>query len=133
MKDREHSDAAKRVYDTYHLHRTADLHGGLGKWFACALNDGATDGVLYENKSDAIRHQHHNEQYYAFIQVTYANMTRCTAEVFLKVNRRLYDAGIRMADPAAKGGGKELIRRASTEDQLAYLRGKSQNVTLSPN
>lgn len=129
-KDREHSDAAKRVYDNYHLHRTVDLHAALGKWIACALNDGASDGVLYESKSDAISHQHHNEEYYAFVQITYANMTLCTAETFLVINRRLYDAGIRIADNPK---GREVIRRSSTEDQLAYLRGVSQNVTFSGN
>lgn len=130
----DHTDAAKKIYDTYHLHRTADYYNALGKWFACALNDGSTDGVLYDSKSDCIRHQHHNEMYYAFIQITPANMTPCSAEIFLGITRRMYDAGFRMADPDdRKGGGHQLITRSSVEDQLAYLRGKSQNLAGSPN
>jgi hypothetical protein len=127
----DHSNAAKRVYDIYHLHRTANVYGSLGKWIACALNDGTSDGVLYDSKSDAISHQHHNEQFYAYIQITYANMTQCSAEIFLKVTRRMYDAGIRMADPDHKDGGRQLITRSSVEDQLAYLRGRSQNLSLN--
>ena len=58
-KGRGHDDAAKRIYDTYHLHRTADQFGALGKWFAAALNDGTTDGQIYDSRKDAILHQHH--------------------------------------------------------------------------
>lgn len=129
----DHSDAAKRVYDNYHLHRTADYYGTLGKWIACALSDGSSDGIAYDSKSDAIRHQHHNEQYYAYIQITPANMTHCSAEIFLGITRRLYDAGMRMADPDHPQGGKQLIQRVSVEDQLAYLRGRSQNLILPHN
>jgi hypothetical protein len=128
-----HSDAAKRIYDTYHLHRTADLYGATGKWFACALADGTTDGELYDTKSDCIRHQHHNEQFYAYVQITPANMSKCSAEIFLGITRRLYDAGMRMADPDHREGGHQLITRVSVEDQLAYLRGRSQNIRVSRN
>jgi hypothetical protein len=127
-RGREHSDAAKRVYDTYHLHRTADYFMSLGKWIAVALQDGTSDGVLYDSKQDAILHQHHNEQWYAYIQITPANMTVCSAEIFLGVTRRLYDKGFRLTDPASRGGGREIIKRASYEDQVAILRMKPTNV-----
>lgn len=130
MRGKPHSDAAKRIYDNYHLHRSADYYGSIGKWIACALNDGSSDGEKYDSKSDCIRHQHHNEQFYAYIQITPAMMTVCSAEIFLGVTRRLYDAGIRMADPDHREGGRQLITRTSVEDQMAYLRGKSQNLTV---
>lgn len=114
-----HDDAAKRIYDTYHLHRTADLYGGIGRWFAAALNDGTTDGQLYDSKSDAISHQHHNEQYYTFIQITPANITVCSAAAMLAITRRLYDAGMRMTDPDQ--ARREPIKRVSTEDQMAFV------------
>lgn len=123
-----HSDAAKRVYDTYHLHRTADLYGGLGKWFASALADGSSDGSLYDSKSDAIKHQHHNENYYTFIQISMENLTVCAAEVMLSLARRLYDAGLRMTDPEV--AKRDVIKRASQEDQLAMVRGWPTNLTL---
>lgn len=125
-----HSDAAKRVHDNYHLHRTADYFASLGKWIAVALQDGSSDGVLYDSKQDAITHQHHNEQWYAYIQITPANMTVCSAEIFLGVTRRLYDKGFRMVDPDHRGGGRELIKRASFEDQVSLLRGKPTNLSI---
>lgn len=130
MAGKPHTDAAKRIYDNYHLHRTVDLYGSQGKWIACALNDGSSDGVLYDSRSDAVTHQHHNEQYYLYIQITPANMSLCDAEIYLGVNRRLEKAGFKMADPDHRGGGTEVIKRASVEDQLAYLRGKSQNIRV---
>jgi hypothetical protein len=126
-----HSDAAKRVYDTYHLHRTADLYGSLGKWFASALADGTSDNVLYDSKSEAIRHQHHNENYYTYIQVTQANMTVCSAEVMLKIARTLYNKGWRMTDPGT--ARRDPIKRMSTEDMLDLMRGQAGNWKLEEN
>jgi hypothetical protein len=113
-----HSDAAKRIYDTYHLHRTADLYGAVGKWIACALNDGTSDGTLYPSKKSAILHQHHNEQYYTYIQITPANMTVCSAEVMLTIARKLYDKGFRITDPDDMR--REPIKRTALEDQNAF-------------
>jgi hypothetical protein len=131
QKGMGHSDAAKRIYDTYHLHRTADPFGARGKWFAAALNDGTTDGQLYDSKSDAIAHQHHDENYYTYIQITPANITVCSAEVMLTLARKLYDKGLRMTEPAV--ARREPIKRVSTEDQLALvLRGIPTGLDWSP-
>jgi hypothetical protein len=122
-----HSDGAKRIYDTYHLHRTADLYGAVGQWFAASLNDGTTDGHTYPNRKEAIRHQHHNEQYYTYIQITPANMTVCSAEVMLTVARRLYSKGFRITDP--DDARREPIKRTNAEDQMAFAyRGVVTNV-----
>lgn len=118
----DHSDAAKRTSDAYRLHRLADPYGSVGHWFACRLTDGVTDQTLYDSKSDCIRHQHHNEQYYAFVQIVPSDMTPCDAETFLRVQRRLYEKGIRQADPDAKGGGKVMIPRLTREDMGAQMR-----------
>jgi hypothetical protein len=132
MRGFEHTDPAKRVCDTYTLHKVADWPGNLGKWFAVALADGTSDNILYDSKPDAIRHQHHNENYYAFIQVTPAQMTPCTAEIFLAGVRKLYDAGLRMTDPVI--ARKEVIKRATYEDQVAQsLHMRTQNLTFNPN
>lgn len=118
----EHSDAAKRVSDTYNLHTSVDRYGSIGKWFAAALEDGHSDGTLYDSKHDCIAHQHHNEMYYAYISIKPSSMSVCDAELFLNINRRLYKAGIRMADPANRKGSPELIKRASVEDMRSLLR-----------
>lgn len=116
------SDEAKRVSDHYNLHRIADPHGSIGKWFAVKLHDGESDRVLYDSKSDAVTHQHHNENYYAFIQVGPWPMTPTDAESFLATHRRMYDAGLRMADRDAASGGRDVIKRVSAEDQYNQLR-----------
>lgn len=126
----DHSDAAKRVADIYNMHRVADPYGCIGSWFACALSDGTSDMVLYDSKRDAIRHQHHNENWYTFIQLVPSTMTPCEAEVMLKVARMLYDAGGRISDGFSK---HDLIKRLGWEDQLALSEGIAQNVRFGRN
>lgn len=125
-----HSDAAKRVCDEYNLHRLALGYDAIGKWFACALADGTSDHVAYDNKLSAVRHQHHNEQYYTFIKIGPPTMNQCEAEVMLTTARSLYDKGLRLTDPDDTHGGKDVIKRSSVEDQLALSRGISQNLII---
>lgn len=120
-----HSDAAKRIVDVYNMHRAADPYGCIGFWIACALNDGSSDNVLYESKRDAIKHQHHNENYYTFIQIVPSTMTECEAEVMLKVARMAYDSGMRVTDGLSR---HDLIKRLGWEDQLALADGIASNV-----
>lgn len=130
---REHSDAAKRLSDTYNLHRTAgDTLGitAIGKWFAAALQDGESDGVLYDTRRDCVLHQKHNEQRYTFIKIGPYSMNYCEAEVMLRVARKAYDAGMRLVDPEEKHGGRELIKRLTTEDQLALALGRATNLVM---
>lgn len=121
----DHSDAAKRVADIYSLHRIADPYANIGFWIACALADGQSDMVLYETKRDAIKHQHHNENMYTYIQIVPSTMTPCEAEVMLKVARMAYDNGMRITDGLSR---HDLIKRLGWEDQLALSRGTVQNV-----
>lgn len=114
-----HSDAAKRVSDTWNLHRIGAPYDSVGKWFAVRMDDGTSDNVLYDNKQDAVRHQHHDEQFYAFLCVKPFTLDYCTAEVYLVGARKLHDAGLRMTDPAHASGGPDVIRRSSWEDQAA--------------
>jgi hypothetical protein len=123
-----HSDAAKRMCDTYNLHRAVDLYGNMGKWFAVRLADGTGDGMLYDTKSEAALFQRIDEKYFAYVQVTAAQMTICSAEAYLMLLRRMYDAGIRQVDPDDAKGGKEVIKRMNSEDQLAQVFGRPQNL-----
>ena len=119
-----HEDAAGRVADTWNLHLVAGRGLGLsnvGRWFAAALADGRGDGVLYDSRADAVRHQHHNEQYYMFLRLVPSEMTVCQAASLLRTHRLAYDAGFRMTDPDARGGGYELIPALTLEDSAAQL------------
>lgn len=130
MENGEHSDAAKRITDTYALHRLADLYGNMGHWMACRLDDGTSDNVLYDTKASAIRHQHHNENYFTFIQMVPSQITACEAEVMLKVARMLYAKGWRMSGDESKF---DLIKRLSWEDQKAMSEGIVTNIRLGRN
>lgn len=130
FKGIDHSDAAKRLGDTYNLHRIGAGHASIGKWFAASLSEGRSDDTLYDDKLSCVRHQHHNEKYYAFIKIAPNSMNACEAEVILKTHRQMYKNGLRMADPDHKHGGPDLITRLTAEDQLAQMRGVVQNLRI---
>lgn len=126
----DHSDASKRIADTYCLHRLADPYGCIGSWIACSLEDGSSDNVLYDSKPDAIKHQHHNENWFTFIQIVPAMMTPCEAEVMLRTARMIYAADGRMSDGFSK---HDLIKRLGWEDQMAQSKGVVQNIRIGRN
>lgn len=125
-----HDDAAKRIADTYNLHRLGMGDASIGRWFAARLIDGTSDDVLYDNKRDAVSHQHHNERYYTFIKINLSDMTPCSAAVMLKTARALERSGMRMADPDDVHGGKDVIKRLTVEDQMAQSRGVNTNLIM---
>lgn len=130
-----YGDAARRVADTYALHRLADPIGNIGQWFAVRLSDGTSDNTLYPSKKDCILHQHGEEQLYAYVQIVPATMTPEDAQIFLNTHRKLYDAGIRLVDPDHSAGGLDLITRVNREDQLANIKaalrmGKPSNLIV---
>lgn len=125
-----HSDAAKRLSDTYNLHRIGAGWKAVRRWIAVRLDDGTSDQVLYDTKLDAVTHQHHNEKFYAFIRIVPSSMTECDAEIMLRTHRTLYENGLRIADPDHKHGGMDVIKRSSIEDQFAQIRGINTNLIL---
>lgn len=120
-----HSDAAKRVYDTYLLHRMGNGNAAVGHWFAFSLSDGTTDGALYASKQEAIDHQKHNETYRGFIQIVPPMITICEAEAFIYTSRIMYAVG-------ASGGVRELIPRVSGEDNRSMLKSISNGGRTRP-
>jgi hypothetical protein len=127
-----HSDAAKRVSDTYRLHKIGIGNQAIGQWFAARLADGTTDNVLYGTKRAAVRHQHHNEVYFAFVCIGPGDMSPCEADEFLALNRMLYDKGIRMTDPDDVKGGREIVQRSTVEDQRSLVRSIASGGRIRP-
>jgi len=125
-----HTDAAKRLSDSYNLHRVVLGYDAIGKWISAALADGRGDDTLYDSKQHAVSHQHHNEQYYTFVKIGPSSMNACEAEVMLKTARSLYDKGLRLADPDHARGGLDVIKRLSVEDQLAQSNGRNTNLLM---
>jgi hypothetical protein len=125
-RDFDHSDAAKRITDTYNLHRIAGKGLGLenvGKVFAARLADGTSDGVLYDNIRDAIRHQKSNARWYAYFRIGREAMTACNAASLLKMHREADAAGLnfvgRHDEPQS---AMEIIPRLTVEDHQAQMR-----------
>jgi hypothetical protein len=69
-----HEDAARRAADNVNMHYRAIGWDAVGKFCAIALNDGSSDHVLYDTKQDAVKHQHHNEQWYCFAKIVPSKM-----------------------------------------------------------
>lgn len=130
-KTERHSDAARRLSYAYNTHYLSmgDRLETAGRWFAARLTDGSTNGTLYDTKRDAVRHT--DEKYHVYVCVKPTSMSPCEAEAYLSLHRKLYDRGVRLADPEHHAGGPEVIRRLSAEDQnaLAY-RLRARNLIL---
>ena len=116
-----HLDSSKRCADFVNLHWAALGFGSVGKWVAIRLRDGSSDGVLYDTKRDAVRHQF-DEFLCAYVRLIGMQMTVCEAEIFLETHRRLYDRGFRLADPDAKSGGRQFLGSNRAEERLRVLR-----------
>jgi hypothetical protein len=109
-----HSDPAKRLSDTYMLHRIANPDHSVGKWFAVRLNDGTGDGVLYDTRRECIRHQRHAARWCAYIRIEPCGMSVCEAETFLRSSRQAVEStGELMSDP-----DREIIPPLTSEDYL---------------
>ncbi len=76
----------------------ADRETAVGSWIAVRLSDGGSDGVLYPLKSIAVHFQLH-EQQCMYLKIPPDGITERVAARLLELHRRLYDAGMRLADP----------------------------------
>lgn len=110
-----HSDAAKRVSDAYRLHTSALGVAVAGRWIAVSLATGDSDGALYDSKTDAVRHQHGHESWFAFLVIGPWDMDVCEAEDYLGAVRLWAKAGIPLTDP------REVVPRATVEDQRSLM------------
>lgn len=104
----ELADAAKRLSDAVTLHMTATNNAAAGSWVAARLEDGGTDGNLYDTRGQAIQH---NPDYHCYVVIPPGGMGVHEASVFLRFNRVLFKNGMRMPDPE-----REVIMPQSMED-----------------
>ena len=114
-------DLGKRASDTIHLHI---LGGNVGRWVALRLNDGGSDGIPYDTRRDAIRHQLH-EQYCCYVKIPPDGMAPNDAMRFILVNRAIYAAGYRLTDP---DDDREVIPPMTNEETLALLNRYSREI-----
>jgi hypothetical protein len=110
------ADAGRRASEVISLHI---LGGNVGKWVAIRLADGSSDGIPYDSRADAVNHQLH-EQLCCYVKVPPDGMPPVDAVRFILINRALYDAGYRIADPDMPG---EPIYPATREEEIAWILG----------
>jgi hypothetical protein len=91
-------DAGRRCADAYNFQLSLHGENAAGKWIAVKLSDGSGDGVLYDTKKDAVRHQFH-EDLCAYICLLPTSMPVDDALSVLRINRKLKDGNMRISDP----------------------------------
>lgn len=88
-------DAARRMSAAVTL---AAMNGGAGRWLAVKLQDGGSDHVLYDRRSDAMAHQL-SPEYALYVLIPPDGMTAGQADRVLGFWRDCYSAGFRAVDP----------------------------------
>jgi hypothetical protein len=114
-------DIGKRASDVITLHV---IGGNAGKWVALRLEDGSSDGIPYDTRREAIRHQLH-EQLCCYVKVPPDGMPPADALRFIMLNRALYAAGFRLADPDSEA---EPIYPMTDEEALAFILDQGKRI-----
>jgi hypothetical protein len=112
-------DAAKRASDAINLAISVIGTFNTG-YIAIRLSDGGTDGVIYETRRDAVKHQLHETQCaYVGLRNLPGGSNPKEMAVFLTWNRDAYSRGMRLPDPDDVNGGAELLMTAAANDYVA--------------
>lgn len=94
-------DAANRMRDAVNLHV---LTGNLGFreraacWVAIRLEDGRSDGNLYESRRDAVRHTTNKETGWFYVKVGAESMGEREAIIVLQQARQAFKSGVIFAE-----------------------------------
>lgn len=124
LATKEELDTAKRLSDIVNsMVVLYPLDTIINSWIAVRLSDGGTDGVLYETRADAVRHQAHETQCaYLSLRAAPAGMPINEAHVYLKFHRDAYNAGYVFTDPERPNGGMDMYMPTPYEDVKAQIR-----------
>lgn len=93
-----YSDAARRMSDAISLELSIDPDHAYGKYMAFKLRNGETDRVLYDTRTDAVRHQRSMDPM-CYVQIHPGGMLPQHCERFLAAHRQMYDDGYRIPHP----------------------------------
>lgn len=93
---RRPDDAARRCADAVNL---ATIAGGVGLWLAIRLQDGRSDGAIYDTRAAAIEHQPRPDLC-TFVRIPPDGMRDHEAAALLDYWRQLRDRNVRDDDPA---------------------------------
>lgn len=114
------NDAAKRISDAVNAQAIAQPFDVLVRsWMAFKLEDGSSDGVLYDSRADAIRHQTDERTcLYLCLREAPGGMLPMAAKALINFHRMAYDAGGRVTHPS----DKQLIMPLANEDLMSQYR-----------
>lgn len=87
----------ERASDVVHQ-ALVDDPASVGRWVALRLSDGGSDGVVYDHRSDAIRHQA-SPEHCCYVKIPPTGFPPADASRFLLLSRAFHAAGFRLIDP----------------------------------
>lgn len=113
-------DAARRIADIVNAQAVAQPFDVLVRsWMAFKLSDGTSDGVLYDSRPDAIRHQsNESECLYLCLREAPGGMLPMQAQALINFHRMAYDAGGRVTHPS----DRQMIMPLAREDVMSQYR-----------
>lgn len=120
-----HTDAARRLSDTYNLHKLAGAKSG---YIAVRFADGSSDDTVYPTRAEAVSHQRHNERWCAYIQLNAGHMSVCEAAATLRF--QAHASKLAPAQSDQRGGGMVVIPRLNIEDQERQIAALSGRIGL---
>jgi hypothetical protein len=97
----ELKDSAARMRDAVNLHVMA---GNIGirerhlTWVAINLEDGRSDGELYESRADAVRHTTNRHRGWFYVKVGAEHMGERESVIVLQQARQAFKAGVIFAE-----------------------------------
>lgn len=116
------TDAARRAYDVVAGYvGIVPFELRVKCWIALRLADGGSDGVIYDDRRECIRHQSDEKlcAYFTYRTAPNGFSSQKDAQLYLDYHRMAYDQGFRLPDPDDKHGGPELIVPTSREVIMA--------------
>jgi hypothetical protein len=97
----ELTDAANRMRDAVNLHVVAGTFGVRERhlqWLAIRLEDGRSDGTVYESRRDAVRHTMNREKGWFYVKVGADSMGERAAIIVLQMARQAFRNGVVFAE-----------------------------------
>jgi hypothetical protein len=89
-------DAGKRMSDTLNAQLIFNGMSGTFRWMAFKLEDGSSDGKVYDTRADAIKHQKYEAQcWYEQLMPSGSGYSPDVCAMTLQYARVAYDAGFR--------------------------------------
>lgn len=94
-------DSANRMRDAVNLHVVAGALGARARhlcWVAIRLEDGRSDGNLYESRLDAVNHTQNKSPGWTYVLIGADSMSEREALLVLQMHRKAYAMGVRFSE-----------------------------------